>query len=156
MTCKLSSNFFFVLSPPLCLRQCREGAVTGALKCSPSDQQLKGVRRKEGSKMWVFPWLTVCHWICARLSAFTARKGRQGEKSDWLLSSMSIIVMLLTLSSLFPLLRAPPGLVSTQCGLQQSPVVLCSRLIKLVSVTGRPYLKHMAMPVPLTHQLFNV
>lgn len=43
MTCKLSSNFFLALSPPRCLRHCREGAVTGALKCSPSDQQLRGV-----------------------------------------------------------------------------------------------------------------
>lgn len=67
MTCKLSSNFFLVPSPPLCLRQCREGVATGALKCSPSDQQLRGVRGKEGSKMWVFPWSTVCLWICARL-----------------------------------------------------------------------------------------
>lgn len=55
MTCKLSANFFLARSPPLCLRRCREGVVTGALKRSPNDQQLRGVWRDTGRKMWVFP-----------------------------------------------------------------------------------------------------
>lgn len=55
-----------------------------------------------------------------------------------------------------PSVCAPPGLVSTQCGLQQRPVVVCSRLIKLVSVTGKLHLKHMAMSVPFTqHSMFS-
>lgn len=129
MTCKLSSNFFLALSPPLCLRHCREGAVTGALKCSPSDQQLRGAGRRKGRggeerRMWVSPWPTACLWICACLFVFRAREGWHGEKSDWLLSFMSITALLLTLSSLFPLLCAPPGLVSAQCGLQLCGVLL--------------------------------
>lgn len=50
MTCKLSSNFFLARSPPLCLRRCGEGVVTGALKCSPNDQQLRGVRERRGEE----------------------------------------------------------------------------------------------------------
>lgn len=53
MTCKLSSNFFLTFFPPLCLRHCAEGVVSGASKCSPSDRQLRGVTREKGRKVGV-------------------------------------------------------------------------------------------------------
>lgn len=97
MTCKLSWNFFpCTFSTSLCLRLCGEGVVTGALKCSPSDQQLRGVSREEGREMWVFPWPTVCLWKCVCVCVC---EGWQGETSDWLLSSMSITVLLLFVPS---------------------------------------------------------
>lgn len=137
------------LSISPCLRRCREGVVTGALKCSPSDQQLRGVRREEGREMWVFPWPTVCLSTCVCVCIQCTWRFARWE-SDWLLS--------LFCSSIVPLcsLRcAPHALASTQCGLCQSTVVCCCCLIKLVSATGRPYLKHMAMSVPFTRQLLN-
>lgn len=119
MTYKLSSNFCLVLSAPLCLRRCRAPALTGALKCSPSDQQLRGVGRererrrgrggRKKKKRWVFPWPRVCLWICACLFVFSSCDGWQGEKSDWLLSSVSIIILPLARLPLFPALCSPPG-----------------------------------------------
>lgn len=77
--------------------------------------------------MWVLQWPTLkaCTHAGARLCLFATREDWQDETSDWLLSSPSIIVGLLALRSLFP----PPGLISTQCGLQQSPAVRCSRVL---------------------------
>lgn len=74
MTCKLSSNFFLVLSPPLCLRQCREGAVTGALKCSPSDQQLRGVWRRRGWNVGVSLADSVSQKLCLSLCIHCTRR----------------------------------------------------------------------------------
>lgn len=148
MTCKLSSNFFLARSPPLCLRRCRGRCSHWCVEMPPKWSAAQGCQERGGEEnVGVVLADSVSLKVCV-----CACEGWQGETSDWPLSSMSIIVLLLTLSSLFP----PPGLVSTQCGLLQSPVVFCSWLIKLVSVTGRPYLKHMAMSVPFTPQLFNV
>lgn len=92
-----------------------------------------------------------------RLCVFGAHKCWQGAASDWLLSSMSIIVLLLTLFLLCSLGRVCSSWACLRSVWSlQSPVVFCSWLIKLVSVTGQPYLKHMAMSVPFTRQHFNV
>ena len=84
---------FLAHSPPLCLRRSREGVVTGALKCSPSDQQLRGVRREEGRKMWVFPWPIVCLWkcVCACVRACVPARVRMLRLARWNIRLTAII-----------------------------------------------------------------
>lgn len=104
MTCKLSSNFFLcALSTSLCLRRCREGVVTGALKCSPSDQQLRGVSREEGREMWVFPRPTVCLWKC--VCSVHVKVGKVKHQIDCYHPRLSMFCSSLS-SSLFPPLCA--------------------------------------------------
>lgn len=144
--------------PEALWRRCSHWCVEMQPKWSATQGSLQGEggRRQGGRDVGIAAVDSVSVKMCAHVRvcvyAFAACEGWQDETSDWLLWSMSIIVLLLTPSSLFP----PRGLVSTQYGLQQSPVACCSWLIKLVSVTGRPYLKHMAMSVSFTLLLFNV
>lgn len=143
--------------PEALWRRCSHWCVEMQPKWSATQGSLQGEGGRRGGREgcgYCCGRQCVCENVraCACVYAFAACEGWQDETSDWLLWSMSIIVLLLTPSSLFP----PRGLVSTQYGLQQSPVACCSWLIKLVSVTGRPYLKHMAMSVSFTLLLFNV
>lgn len=165
MTYKLSSNFCLVLSAPLCLRRCRAPALTGALKCSPSDQQLRGVgrererrrgrggrkkKKKVGVSLAESVPLNLCLSVCIQLMWRLAR---------WKIRLTAIIRVhhySAPRSSAF----VPCAVFSSRglslFGVVHSPVVFHSPLIKLVSVTGPPHLKHMVMSVPFTQQLFNV
>lgn len=135
MTYKLSSNFCLVLSAPLCLRRCRAPALTGALKCSPSDQQLRGVgrererrrgrggrkKKKKGGcflgRECAFEFVLVCLYS-AHVTA-----GKVKNQIDCYHPCPSLFCpSLVCLCSLRCVLL--PGLVSIQCGPQPCGVSL--------------------------------
>lgn len=125
MTCKPSKNFFLALF----LHLYAWGAVQkvqSLVRWNAAQVISDSGELRAESKMWVLQWPTPKERAraCVRVSfRYTWRLARWNIRLTVIIPS--IIVGLLALRSLFP----PPGLISTQCGLQQSPAVRCSRVL---------------------------